>query len=159
MNDHPLNRRVSALAAREGVALEIRTFPEGTRTADEAARAVGVPVGAIVKSLVFLAGERPVMVLVAGGRRANEQALGRHFGEAIRRAPPEVVRRATGAAIGGVPPFGHPEALPTAMDPALFTHAVVWCAAGTPDTVFPIAPLDLLRLTGAAVLPEDGEIS
>lgn len=149
--DHPVTSRLVAFATDRGTPVEIRQFPEGTRTAVDAAKAVGTPVGAIVKSLVFVAGDEPIMVLVSGANRADEAALGARLGKVIRRASPEEVRQATGAAIGGVTPFGHPAPLRTLMDPDLLAFDEVWCAAGTPESVFPLPPRTLLSLTGAQV--------
>jgi prolyl-tRNA editing enzyme YbaK/EbsC (Cys-tRNA(Pro) deacylase) len=131
----------------------VREYPEGTRTADDAAQAIGCEAGAIVKSLVFVVdGVGPVLALTSGAHRVDERALGDHFGGTARRANPEEARTATGYAIGGTPPFGHPVPVPTLCDPALLRYDEVWAAAGTPSTVFPIAPARLVELTGAAVV-------
>jgi prolyl-tRNA editing enzyme YbaK/EbsC (Cys-tRNA(Pro) deacylase) len=95
---------------------EVRRFPEGTRTAQDAARAIGCSLGQIVKSLVFLAGGRPVVALVSGSNRLDTSALGRLAGEPVVKADAEVTRTATGYAIGGVPPFGHAEPLAVYID-------------------------------------------
>jgi len=131
----------------------VREYPEGTRTADDAARAIGCEVGAIVKSLVFVVeGVGAVLALTSGANRVDESALGEHFGGAARRAKPDEARDATGYAIGGTPPFGHPAPIPAVCDPALLDYDEVWAAAGTPSTVFPIAPDRLLELTRASVI-------
>ena len=114
----------------------MRSYPEGTRTAVDAAAAVGCDVDQIVKSLVLMAGEQPVLVLCSG---ANRVAL----------ANADEVRAATGFAIGGAPPFGHPSPLPTLVDPHLLGFDEVWAAAGTPDSVFPLTPGDLVAATAA----------
>lgn len=145
---HPVTAAVVAHAAAHGLAIETAAFPEGTRTAQDAAAAIGVQVGQIVKSLVFELDGAPVLALVAGDNRLDEARLAAALGgTTVARATPETVRSATGAAIGGVPPFGHPSALPTAIDEDLFGHEVVWAAAGTPRDVFPIRPDDLARAT------------
>ena len=147
---HPVTEAVVDHAARYDLTIETTAFPEGTRSAEDAAAAIGVVVAQIVKSLVFELDGAPVMALVAGDNRLDETkfaaALG---GSSVGRASPDVVRSATGAAIGGVPPFGHPSVLATAIDDDLFRHDVVWAAAGTPRDVFPIAPADLARASGA----------
>ena len=133
-----------------GVRPEVQEFPDGTRTAIDAANAVGCEVGAIVKSLVFVADERPVLVLTSGAHRVDEVRLAAFLGAgSVRKADADEVRSATGYAIGGTPPFGHDTELPVLIDPALLTHALVWAAAGTPRTVFPLAPDALVRASGA----------
>jgi prolyl-tRNA editing enzyme YbaK/EbsC (Cys-tRNA(Pro) deacylase) len=134
-----------------GLEVPVRTYPAGTRTADDAARAIGCEVAQIVKSLVFTAGGRPVVALVSGANRLDVRRLGALAGGRVARADADLVRSATGYAIGGVPPFGHATALPVYMDRDLSAHEVVWAAAGRPDAVFPIAPPRLAELSGAVV--------
>ena len=134
-----------------GLDLEVRRFPEGTRTAEDAARAIGCEVGQIVKSLVFTAGDRPVIALVSGANRLDTGRLAALAGAQTGKADADLVRSATGYAIGGVPPFGHAQELPVYMDSDLQQYAVVWAAAGRPDTVFPIEPSRLAELSGATV--------
>jgi prolyl-tRNA editing enzyme YbaK/EbsC (Cys-tRNA(Pro) deacylase) len=134
-----------------GLELEVRRFPEGTRTAEDAARAIGCEVGQIVKSLVFTAGDRPVIALVSGANRLDAGRLAALAGGETGKADAELVRSATGYAIGGVPPFGHAQELPVYMDSDLQRYGVVWAAAGRPDTVFPIEPSRLAELSGATV--------
>jgi Cys-tRNA(Pro) deacylase len=129
----------------------VRKFPEGTRTATDAARAVGCEVGQIVKSLVFCAGGRPVVVLVSGANRLDERRLASIAGEPVAKADAETARAATGYSIGGVPPFGHATDLPIYMDRDLLGYAVVWAAAGAPDSVFEIQPDRLRALSNATV--------
>ena len=130
---------------------EVKRFPEGTRTAEDAARAIGCSLGQIVKSLVFLAGGRPVVVLVSGRNRLDPDRLGKLAGLPVAKADAETTRTATGFAIGGVPPFGHLEPLPVYVDRDLLGYEVVWAAAGRPDSVFAIAPDRLLQMTGGEV--------
>ena len=152
MTVHPNAARVASAAAALGLTLELREFPEGTRTAEDAARAIGVEVGQIVKSLVFTLDGRMVMALVSGRNRLDEGRLADALGgQRVGRADAAGVREATGFAIGGVPPFGYPSALPTAVDEDLLTYDEVWAAAGTPRDVFAIAPADLVRLSGGSV--------
>jgi prolyl-tRNA editing enzyme YbaK/EbsC (Cys-tRNA(Pro) deacylase) len=140
-------------AAARRLQLEVREFPAGTRTAADAAAAIGCDVGQIVKSLVFLADDRPVLVLTSGANRVDEARLAAHLGASgVRKANADEVRTATGYAIGGTPPFGHDTDLTVWCDRDLSAYPQVWAAAGTPTTVFPIAPEVLLRVTGAQVL-------
>jgi Cys-tRNA(Pro) deacylase len=144
--------RVTAAAADLGLPVVTREFPEGTRTAEDAARAIGCDVGQIVKSLVFTLDGSPVVALVSGSNRLDEQRLAAAFGGgAVGRADAGTVRAATGFPIGGVPPFGHDDRLPTAVDEDLLRYDEVWAAAGTPRDVFALAPADLVRVTGGTV--------
>ena len=144
--------RVAAAAAAAGLEITIRRFPEGTRTAADAAAAVGCDVAQIVKSLVFLADGRPVVALVSGANRLDPARLAAALGsQDIERADGDAVRAATGYAIGGVPPFGHADPLPVLMDRSLFDHDIVWAAGGRPDAVFAVSPTDLERVAGAQV--------
>lgn len=139
-------RRFEAALRAAGLDVEVVVLADSARTAAQAAAAVGTDLGAIVKSLVFrdAAGE-PVLVLVSGDNRCDEAALG------ITRADADAVRAATGFAIGGVPPFGHPEPLRTLVDEDLGRFETVWAAAGTPHAVFPITFVELVRVTGGEV--------
>jgi prolyl-tRNA editing enzyme YbaK/EbsC (Cys-tRNA(Pro) deacylase) len=126
---------------------EVHLFPEGTKTAEDAARAIGCDVSAIVKSLVFYVDEEPVVALVPGDLRLDTTRLADAAGgESARRASLEEVREATGFAAGGTPPFGHAHPLRVFADPALRRNDPVWAAAGTPTTVFPISIEELDRL-------------
>ena len=130
----------------------VRAFPEGTRTAVDAARAVGCELGQIVKSLVFVAAGRPVVVLVSGPNRLDERRLGDMAGTPVAKADAETARSATGYSIGGVPPFGHATDMPVFMDRDLLSYPVVWAAAGRPDSVFEIEPERLRELSKAMVM-------
>lgn len=145
-------RRFEAWLADADAGLAVRQFPAGTRTATDAARAVGCDVGQIVKSLVFVAGGTPVVALVSGANRVDEKRLGAAAGDPVVKADPETVRSATGYSIGGVPPFGHATEVPVFMDRDLLGYEVVWAAAGRPDSVFQIEPDRLRELSGATVL-------
>lgn len=146
------HERVAEAARALGLDVEIRGFSEGTRTAPDAARAVGCDVSQIVKSLVFVADGSPLVALVSGRHRLDPAKLARAArAEAVRRATADEAREATGYTIGGTPPFGHARPLPLLMDATLLDHDVVWCAAGTPETAFPIDPNALLKATGARV--------
>src|SRR5438270_5016520 len=145
-------QRVQAALSAAGIAARIEEFPSSTRTAQEAADAVGTSVGQIVKSLVFLAGGVPVLALVSGANRLDPARLGALTGLEIGKADADAVRRATGYSIGGVPPTGFPAPIPTFVDRDLLQYDVVWPAAGTPRHVFPIAPHELVRITGGRVV-------
>jgi prolyl-tRNA editing enzyme YbaK/EbsC (Cys-tRNA(Pro) deacylase) len=134
-----------------GLDIEVRTFPQGTRTAEDAARAIGCEVGQIVKSLIFTADGAPIMVLVSGSNRVDVGKLARVAGGPVGKADADTARSATGYAIGGVPPFGHSSKLPVFVDRDLLDHEVVWAAAGRPDAVFPIQPARLRDLSGGIV--------
>jgi prolyl-tRNA editing enzyme YbaK/EbsC (Cys-tRNA(Pro) deacylase) len=144
-------RRFEAWLAESGIGIAVRQFPEGTRTAVDAARAVDCEVGQIVKSLVFVAGGRPVVALVSGANRLDEKRLAAVAGQPVTKADAETARIATGYAIGGVPPFGHATEVPVFMDRDLLDHGVVWAAAGRPDSVFEISPERLRELSQALV--------
>ena len=147
--------RLRAAVDALGVAFVPRTFPEGTRTAAEAAAAVGCDVGAIVKSLVFIADDAPVLALVSGANRVDMGRLAAAVGATVvRKADADEARAATGYAIGGTPPFGHAGTgvAHVVCDPGLLDHAVVWAAAGGPTSVFPLPPADLVRAAGATVV-------
>jgi Cys-tRNA(Pro) deacylase len=146
-----LNRFETWLASTD-FGVTVREFPEGTRTAVDAARAVGCEVGQIVKSLVFVAGGTPVVALISGANRLDERKLAAVVGEPVAKADAETARAATGYSIGGVPPFGHATEVPVFMDRDLLDHAVVWAAAGRPDSVFEIPPERLRDLSGATVV-------
>jgi prolyl-tRNA editing enzyme YbaK/EbsC (Cys-tRNA(Pro) deacylase) len=143
---------VLAAARAHGLELEVREFPEGTPTAADAARAVGCTVDQIVKSLVFMADGRPLLVLASGGNRVDLAKVGKQVGAGrVRKADANQAREATGFSIGGTPPFGHPAPLEVLIDRDLTRFAEVWAAAGTPRHVFAIAPSDLVRASGGSV--------
>ncbi len=144
--------RFEAWLADGGLGIAVKQFPQGTRTATDAANAIGCEVGQIVKSLVFLAGGRPVVALVSGSNRLDETRLAKVAGGPVAKADAAVVRTATGYAIGGVPPFGHANEIPVFMDRDLLEHPVVWAAAGRPDSVFEITPERLRELSSATVV-------
>ena len=141
----------AAAAVGLGLDIEVRRFPQGTRTAADAAAAVGCELGQIVKSLVFLCDGEPVLALTSGAKRVDTAALGRVLGGSVGRADADTVREATGYAIGGTPPFGHDRPLRTVVDATLMQHERVWAAAGTPETVFEIASDELVRCASGVV--------
>jgi prolyl-tRNA editing enzyme YbaK/EbsC (Cys-tRNA(Pro) deacylase) len=147
----PAVARVEAALRDAGVAPEVTCLEESARTAADAARACGVAVAQIVKSLVFLAGEEPLLVLVSGANQADEGRLAAVTGCPVRRADADAVRAATGFAIGGVPPLGHARRLRVIIDRDLMAHSRLIAAAGTPHAVFAITPAELCRVTGGEV--------
>lgn len=143
--------RVAAELARHGLPGRVTVLDQLATTAQMAAEALGIEVGRIVKSLLFVGGEtgEPIMVLVSGANRVHEKRTGRHIGQKLGRADADLVREATGFAIGGVSPFGHLRPIPLYMDEDLFAFETVWAAAGNARSVFEITPSDLARTTGA----------
>jgi Cys-tRNA(Pro) deacylase len=135
-----------------GLEISPRTFPDGTKTAADAAAAIGVEVGQIVKSLIFAVDGEVVLAYVSGANQLDERKLAAAAGGTkARRVDADVVRDATGYPIGGVPPFGHARALRAFVDPELLRWDEVWAAAGTWHDVFPLSPEDLVRVSGAEV--------
>lgn len=156
-NDLPARSRlVHDALRRAGISGEIVVLPDAASTAALAAAALGVEVGAIANSLVFWSDEAPLLVMTSGAHRVDTAALARRLGrEKIRRATPEQVRDATGQAIGGVAPTGHPTPLATIVDEDLARYPELWAAGGTPHTVFPLTFDELVRLTGGTVAEVD----
>ncbi len=146
-------QRVQAALAAHGLDLTVVELPQSTRTAVEAAAAVGCTVGQIAKSLIFRARDssRPVLVIASGSNRVDEKAVAAHLGEPLAKADADFVRTKTGFVIGGVPPIGHAEAPVTFIDEDLLAYDVIWAAAGTPNAVFQLRPAELVTLTGGTV--------
>jgi prolyl-tRNA editing enzyme YbaK/EbsC (Cys-tRNA(Pro) deacylase) len=138
---HPTAQMFQERARALGLDIEVHELSESTRTAQEAADAVGVEAGQIVKSLVFVDGEGPLLVLCAGDRRVDTAKLGLD----VRQANGREVREAAGFAIGGVPPLGHDKPIRTVVDASLRRFDAVWCAGGTPNAVFPVATEALIE--------------
>jgi prolyl-tRNA editing enzyme YbaK/EbsC (Cys-tRNA(Pro) deacylase) len=137
-----------------GLSLAVVELPDSTRTAVEAAQAVGCQVGQIVKSLVFKArrSERPILVIASGQNRVDERKIEALIGEPLGKADAEFVRQQTGFVIGGVPPLGHSQPLETFIDQDLLQYELLWAAAGTPHAVFRLTPAELLKMTGGRVV-------
>lgn len=137
-----------------GLTLQVVELPESTRTAVEAAQAIGCQVEQIVKSLVFKGkhSERPILVIASGSNRVNEKAIEAMIHEPLGKADADYVRFHTGFVIGGIPPLGHSEPLETFIDEDLFQYQEVWAAAGTPNAVFCLNPKDLPRMTNGKVI-------
>jgi len=148
----PSVRRVADALLAAGIEPEIVELAESTRTAQEAASAIGTSVPRIVKSLVFLADDEPIVALVSGSNRADTSLLASALGKSIGRAEAARVRDATGFAIGGIPPLGHKTPLEVIIDRDLLQYDVIWAAAGTPHAVFSITPSELIRVTGGRVV-------
>jgi len=147
---HPTARRLKERLDELGLEIDVVMLDDSARTAKEAAAAVNCDVGQIVKSLVFIRGERPVMVLCAGDRRVDADRL------ALRPATAEQARAATGFSIGGIPPLGHVTPMETLVDVSLKRYETVWCAAGTPHAVFEVKTDALI---GAIAEPDVTEVS
>ena len=146
------NDRFQASCKRVDYQPDIQFFPEGTKTASDAAAAVGCDVGQIVKSLVFLADNQPVLLLVSGKNMVDQDTIKLLLNaESFEMAKPEIVRSHTGFAIGGTPPFGHIQPMQTIMDEDLDAFDEVWAAAGTPNSCFPISPTELLKIADATL--------
>jgi prolyl-tRNA editing enzyme YbaK/EbsC (Cys-tRNA(Pro) deacylase) len=146
-------RKVQETLKAMGFACEVVELPDSTRTAVEAAQAVGCQVGQIVKSLIFKGRQsgKPVLVIASGPNRVNEKRVGELFGEPIEKANADFVRQHTGFAVGGVPPVGHVEPLQTFIDEDLLQYDEIWAAAGTPHAVFCLTPKDLMAMTGGEI--------
>lgn len=151
----PSAQKIQEVLQHLGISSQVLELPQSTRTAAEAAQAVGCAVGQIVKSLVFRGKQthKPILVLASGANRVNEKTLARLVGEPIEKADADFVREQTGFSIGGVPPIGHIQPLPTYIDEDLLQYEEIWAAAGTPHAVFPLTPADLVRMTGGTVIP------
>jgi len=149
---HPNVLRVMEAARERGLEITTKRFPEGTKTAADAAAAIGVSVGQIVKSLVFGVDSEIVMALVSGSNQLDEKKLAAAAGGAkCSRVDADAVRAATGYPIGGVPPFGHSTQLRVFVDPDLLQYDEVWAAAGTWNDNFGVAPADIVRVAGGVV--------
>ncbi len=148
-------QRVQDALRAGGLSCKVVELPASTRTALEAAEAVGCSVGQIVKSLIFRGAQtqRPILILTSGTNRIDESKVAPALGEPIEKAAADFVRERTGFAIGGVPPVGHKEKLLTYIDEDLFQYKLIWAAAGTDHSVFQLSPEDLKRVTGGRVVP------
>lgn len=147
-------QKVQDALQTKGYSSEVVELPASTRTAAEAAEAIGCQVGQIVKSLVFKTKRtnQPILVLASGSNRVNEKKIGQLIGEPIAKAEADFVRQHSGYAIGGVPPLGHAEPLQTFIDRDLLQYGEVWAAAGTPHAVFRLFPDDLEDMTAGQIV-------
>lgn len=148
------SRRFKEAARALGLAVEITEHAQSSRTAEEAAAACNCAVGQIVKSLVFRGAKsgRPIMLLVSGANRVDQKGVAKAIGEPLDRPDADYVRDLTGFAIGGIPPLGHKSPMDTYIDRDLMQHAVIWAAAGTPNSVFPVAPRALADSARATII-------
>jgi len=148
-------QRIQEALERLKLNLQVVELPETTRTAQDAAQAIGCSVGQIAKSLIFktIITERPVLVIASGSNLVDEKLLGKMVGEKIIKADADFVRQHTGFSIGGVPPIGHIEKIDTYIDQDLLTHEEIWAAAGTPNAVFRILSGTLVKLSLGKVVP------
>jgi prolyl-tRNA editing enzyme YbaK/EbsC (Cys-tRNA(Pro) deacylase) len=146
---HPNAQRIQNALRERGSSAQVIQVPESTRTAVEAAAALGTTVAQIVKSLVFVADDRPLLVLTSGSERVSTEKVRALVGAAVSRPDADTVKLLTGYSIGGIPPLAHVMPARVLMDPHLLDFDVVWAAAGTPHTVFGIAPEELRRVTDA----------
>jgi len=154
MNDLSKNAKIVQDAlGRYGLEDSVIELPDSTRTAEEAARAIGCQIGQIVKSLIFKTKRKevPILALTSGANRVDERKIENQIGEPLGKANADFVRSATGFSIGGVPPIGLINKVPTYIDQDLMLYDVVWAAAGTPNAVFRINPTELKRITQAIV--------
>lgn len=152
---HPAAERFQEQVRRDhGLEVEVHTFAEGTRTAREAAEAVGCPIEAVAKSMVFQVGPQILVVITSGAHRVSETALAEHYGvdpDEVGPADPQEVEDLLGWPVGGVPPFAHLGQVPRVMDPLLVEQKEVWAAAGTSNALFPIDPETLREAADATV--------
>ncbi|MBL1077327.1 YbaK/EbsC family protein [Nocardia sp. 2] len=151
----PIATKVSDTLIQRGHHGVIVTQPNPTHTAEAAAQALGVDVGAITKSLVFLLDEDPVLLLVSGAHQVNLADTGKRLEGTLTRAPAAMVREVTGQPIGGVAPLGHPTNLPTFVDNALSHHPELWAAGGHPNTLFRTTFGELVRITAGLAIDVD----
>ncbi|MEM7095518.1 MAG: YbaK/EbsC family protein [Actinomycetota bacterium] len=148
----PATERFAAAALEQGLDVEVVRFPKDTRTAQQAADALGCELGQIVKSLIFKADDELVLVMTSGANRVDQQQAAPLFGvEELGRADADECRSATGFAIGGIPPCGYPSPVRSVIDEDLLQYDRIWAAAGAPDAVFELTPADLQRVTEGTV--------
>ncbi|MFN3308207.1 MAG: YbaK/EbsC family protein [Anaerolineales bacterium] len=150
----PSAQKVQEAIRQRGYALEVIELPQSTRTAVEAAQAVGCDVAQIVKSIIFKTKRtaKPVLVIASGANRVNEKVIEALIGEPLGKADAEFVRQQTGFVIGGVPPIGHIQPVQTFIDQDLLQYDEIWAAAGTPNAVFKLTPQMLVELCGGQVI-------
>jgi prolyl-tRNA editing enzyme YbaK/EbsC (Cys-tRNA(Pro) deacylase) len=150
----PSAQKVQDALLAQGYQNQVIEFADSTRTAAEAAAAVGCTVGQIAKSLLFRGGssQRPILVITSGSNRVHEKRAAQHIGEKLEKADADFVRDATSFAIGGVPPVGHTQPVATYIDQDLLQYETIWAAAGHPHAVFRLTPAELVAMTGGQVI-------
>ncbi len=152
---HRTPQDVRAALEEHGLIVEMQNFGSSTATAQQAAKAIGAELGSIVKSLCFLVDGHPIVVLAAGDRQVDSRKLGAFYGlsrKKVKMADPEVTLKATGYTPGSVPPIGHVQELPILLDDTLARYEIVYAAAGSPQSIFPITYHKLVEITGGTVL-------
>ncbi len=139
---------------KKGSHFKVLELPESTRSAQEAAQAIGCEVAQIIKSLIFKTKDtnKPILVLASGSNRVDEKLIEKQLGEKITKADADFTREVTGFAIGGIPPMGHKQKIQTFIDEDLMKFSELWAAAGTPNAVFSLKPHDLQTLTGGTII-------
>jgi prolyl-tRNA editing enzyme YbaK/EbsC (Cys-tRNA(Pro) deacylase) len=149
----PSAKKIQEALSVMGVAFDIVELPDSTRTAVDAAKAIGCSVAQIAKSIVFRTaiGKKPLLVIAGGDHRINEKNLAEIIGEAVEKADADFVREKTGFSIGGVPPIGHAVPMPVIMDETLLNFPEIWAAAGNPHAIFKITGADLKKISNAEV--------
>jgi len=142
------------LLNKHGIRVNVREFPESTKTSAEAAKAIGCRVSQIAKSIVFRgkSTEMPYLAIVSGPKRASESAIEREVGEEIEKADADFVKKQTGFSIGGVPPAGHAKKIGTFIDKNLMDEEILWAAAGTGNSVFDLTPEELVKITDGRII-------
>lgn len=150
----PSAQKVQDALLAQGYKNQVIEFADSTRTAAEAAAAVGCTVGQIAKSLVFrgAASQRPILIITSGSNRVHEKRASKYIGETLEKAGADFVRETTGFAIGGVPPLGHAQPVRTFIDQDLLQYDLIWAAAGHPHAVFCLTPTELVAMTGGTVI-------
>ena len=150
----PSAQRVQAVLSAAGYPNQVIEHTQTTRSAKEAAEAIGCTVSQIAKSLIFKTSltHQPILVITSGSNRVNESHLGELTGEAIEKADADFAQEASGFSIGGIPPLGHRSPMRTFIDEDLLKFDQIWAAAGNPNAVFRLTPQDLLRMTGGQVI-------
>jgi prolyl-tRNA editing enzyme YbaK/EbsC (Cys-tRNA(Pro) deacylase) len=154
MSLSPSAQKVQDALSAYGLSLQVVELPDSTRTAVDAAQAIGCQVGQIAKSVVFraMSSDRPVLVIASGANRVDTKLISELLGEPLGKADAEFVRQRTGFVIGGVPPVGHGTPLATFIDQDLLQYTQIWAAAGTPHAVFCLLPTDLVKITHGRVV-------
>jgi prolyl-tRNA editing enzyme YbaK/EbsC (Cys-tRNA(Pro) deacylase) len=151
---HKSAQKVQDILAKKGITTRVVELPDSTRTAQDAASAIGCKIEQIIKSLIFKTKEtdQPILILASGPNRINEKAIENYVGEKIVKADAEYTRKVTGFAIGGIPPVGHQQDIKTFIDEDLLAFEDLWAAAGTPNAVFTLKASDLIHLTNGTIV-------
>jgi prolyl-tRNA editing enzyme YbaK/EbsC (Cys-tRNA(Pro) deacylase) len=151
---HKTAQSVQDTLLQHGLQFKVIELSASTRTANEAAAAIGCTVAQILKSLIFCTQttNKPILVLASGVNRVNESTIGQHVGEKIIKASADFTREVTGFAIGGIPPIGHKQVIETFIDEDIFMHKELWAAAGTPHAVFSLSAVDINKLTSGKII-------